>query len=271
MKKISLILLYFISLFTIILTSYIKGYEQFLEIMTQENGFFESISVLILLGIFIYGIYVIYKYHKSFNKISIFLIGLFSIITFIAAMEEISWGQHIFHFQSSSYFIEHNIQKETNIHNLINANLFSSIIYSSVYTILVFIPLLYKIILKKINSFQWLHCFDINSHIILIVLYASSFQIYFYNNFGVIFDFIILCIGLILFGYFIYNKSSSKLLKVHFAFILLSATIFMINYKVFSFFNMQYEIREMFVMLAFLFVFIEQIQNHIKKKDINNV
>ncbi len=267
MKKLAFsicLLLYFTAISTIILTAYINGYERILENMTRENGFYETVSVFILLGIFIFGIFSLYTYRKTFNKISLILIGLFSSIALLAAMEEISWGQQLFHFQSTNYFIENNLQKETNIHNLMDANLFSSIIYSSVYTFFVFIPMSYKIILKKYNKFSCFHWFNINPHIILIVLFASSFQIYFYNDIGVIVDFITLWVGLLLFGYFIYSNSNSKLLKIHFGFVVLSSCIFMINYKIFGFFNMQYEIREMFVMLASLFIFVELV----RKKDI---
>jgi len=55
---------------------------------------------------------------------------------FLASMEEISWGQHIFHFPSSRYFLENNLQEETNLHNLIDGNIFSSIIYSTIYIFL---------------------------------------------------------------------------------------------------------------------------------------
>ncbi len=252
-------LLYFIALATVVLTAHIGGYEHFLKTMTQENGFFETVSVLLLLIIFLYGVFSIYMNKKAFNTLMLILIGLFSLMAFLAAMEEISWGQHLFHFQSSSYFVENNLQKETNLHNFMNANLFSSIIYSSVYTLLVFIPLLYKTLLKKFKKFSWLHWFDINPHTILIVLFASSFQIYFYNDIGVIFDMVTLLAGLGLFGYFLFSEQSTKLLKIHFSFVALSVGINMLHYEIFDFFNMQYEIREMFVVLASLLIFMELI------------
>ena len=42
------------------------------------------------------------------------IIGLF-----FGAGEEISWGQRIFHIESSKFFNENNSQKETNLHNMI--------------------------------------------------------------------------------------------------------------------------------------------------------
>ena len=43
---------------------------------------------------------------------------LFSIIFFFGFGEEISWGQRIFNIETPNFFIENNLQSETNIHNL---------------------------------------------------------------------------------------------------------------------------------------------------------
>jgi len=44
---------------------------------------------------------------------------LYALLFFFAAGEEISWGQRIFGWESGEFFMERNIQEETNIHNLI--------------------------------------------------------------------------------------------------------------------------------------------------------
>ncbi len=255
-------LLYMLALFSVVATAKLPGFESFLRTITQENGVFETISVLLLLTIFFYGVVSIYMYKKILSKRALFLIASFAIVALLAAMEEISWGQHLFHFESSSYFLENNMQRETNLHNFMNANLFSSIIYSSVYTFLIFIPLFYKLVLKRYKRFAWLHFADINSHTILMVLFASSFQIYFYDDIGVVFDMVTLLCALMLFGYFLYSKQGSLLLKVHFVFILFASVLFMMHHEVFDFFNMQYEIREMFIVLASLLIYIELIQKY---------
>ena len=231
--------------------------------MTQENGFFESVSVILLFGIFFYGTVVIYKHRRIFEKRVLVFIGAFALLALLAVMEEISWGQHLIHFQSGSYFLEHNIQKETNLHNFLDGNLFSSIIYTTVYTLLVFIPLFYKLVLNRYKRLAWLGYFNINPHTILTVLFGSSFQVYFYDDFGAIFDMATLLVALVLFGLFLWIKQSSIMLKIHFAFVLLSTLIFMKHYEIFGFFNMQYEIREMFVVLAALLIFIELIQKQL--------
>ena len=72
------------------------------------------------------------------------------LLLFIAAGEEISWGQRILGIQSSEYFLKNNAQGETNIHNLvvngvkINKLVFSTILIAVLAIYLVIIPLLYK-------------------------------------------------------------------------------------------------------------------------------
>ena len=257
-------ILYIISLWTIFATANLQGYRHLLAEMTHENGFFETISVVWLFSISIYGIYTLYRDKKYLNRYFTIGITTFSIIAFLAGMEEISWGQQIFHFQTDEYFLQHNLQHEENLHNLIDANLFSSIIYSSVYTLLIFIPLFYKIF-PTLYRFKLLRYFDINPHIILIVIFSSIFQKYFYNSdIGVIADMTALIVALVLFGYFIFLQKDRVWLTLHYIFVVISTAIAISSYRVFSFFNMQYEIRESFVVLASLLIFIELIQ---KEKD----
>lgn len=256
-------LLYIFTIFTVIATAQLSGYANFLKMTTQENGIFESLSVLWLFGIFIYGISSLYLYKKSLKRYVLILIGLTSFLALLAVLEEVSWGQHLFHFQSSEYFIQNNLQKETNIHNFMNANLFSSIIYASIYVLLVFIPLLYKAFFKHI---LYLRYFDIPMHYILIILFSSTLQMYFYNDFGVYMDMIAHLVTLAFFAYVALKRKSTLLLKIHYLTILTTTILFMSQHQVFSFFNMQYEIREMFVMLAILLIFIAFIKREVYKE-----
>jgi len=43
---------------------------------------------------------------------------MMSLAMFVGFGEEISWGQRIFNLQSPDFFTDHNLQNETNIHNL---------------------------------------------------------------------------------------------------------------------------------------------------------
>lgn len=256
------VILYLVSLATILLTVYQSGYDNFLKDMTQENAFFESVSVFFLVCIFIYGM----ANFRKFDKLPKILIFSFSILAFLAAMEELSWGQHLFNFQSNEYFLKQNFQQETNFHNLMNPDLFSSLVYVTIYCLLVFMPLLYKLFSDFFKKFSILEYIDINPHAILVVLFASVFQIYFYDNIGTMVDMATHIIALVLFAYYLKLKESSYLLKIHYLTIVFATFISMFHYRVYGFFNMQYEIREMFVVLSSLLIFVELIS---KQKQIS--
>jgi hypothetical protein len=262
MKKFIIPILYLVSILTVLATNFIVGYEDFLENMTIENGFFETISVVMLFAISLYGIRCYIKSRDSFSRLALFFIISFSLLAFVAGMEEISWGQSILHFQSSSYFLEQNIQQETNLHNLIDGNLFSSIIYTMIYILFVFIPLFYKLFFPL----KILRYFDIDPHTILISLFASVFQLYFYNDIGVLVDMITHLLALFLFAYFIWSRGSSFWLQVHFLAIIVATILSMWCCEIYRFDNMQYEIRESFVVLSALLIFIELVRREKSKK-----
>ena len=233
--------------------------------MTQENSFFESASTLLLLFMSAYGITTLY-YHKSkLANIVILAIALFSILCFLAAMEEISWGQRLFHFESSEYFLKENLQKETNLHNLMEPTLFSSVINTFVYDIFIYLPLLLKIFPFIKKKFKFLEYFDIHPHTILIALFSSIFIAFFYDNIGVLRDSIAHACGVVLFAIYLFKEQTSTWIKAHYIFIVLATLFSISSYHVYSFDNMQYEIREMFIVLASLFVSIELIQRHKSK------
>ena len=260
-KSISIVtlLLYLIALTTVVSTAHISGYETFLQTMTVENGFFETLSVVLLFIISIYGLLSAIKNRGQLSKIASTLILSFALVAFLAGMEEISWGQQLFHFQSGEFFLKENLQHETNLHNLIPATIFSGVIYFSVYSFFIFVPLFYKIFTTQLKEYHLLSYFNINPHIILVTLFASSFQMFFYNHIGSWTDMITFFIALILFGYYISSQPSSLWLKAHFAFILVATTLSLWSHEVYRFKNMQYEIRESFVVLASLLIFIELI------------
>lgn len=85
----------------------------------EEDHLVEWLTVLgLLLG---FGV-CISRFFKLLKKRSWWFLTvtlLLGVMLFFAAGEEISWGQRVFGIKSSEYFIEHNAQKETNLHNLI--------------------------------------------------------------------------------------------------------------------------------------------------------
>ncbi|MFD0860361.1 hypothetical protein [Roseovarius aquimarinus] len=77
------------------------------------------------------------------------LTAFYGLLFFMAAGEEISWGQRIFGWESSEFFLENNKQDETNLHNLmvgdvhLTKSLFGPVLTICILLYLVGLPLLY--------------------------------------------------------------------------------------------------------------------------------
>ena len=121
-----------------------------LDIYLGEDGIVEWLTVGgLLAGAFVCFIRFIafFKTKSWWFLVITFALGL---LLFMAAGEEISWGQRILGIQSSEYFLKNNAQGETNIHNLvvngvkINKLVFSTILIAVLGIYLVVIPILYK-------------------------------------------------------------------------------------------------------------------------------
>ncbi|WP_372920701.1 hypothetical protein [Roseovarius sp.] len=76
-------------------------------------------------------------------------LALYALAFLFGAGEEISWGQRIFGWQTTEFFMEHNRQLETNIHNIavgesqLAKTLFGSILTTVILLYLVVLPLVY--------------------------------------------------------------------------------------------------------------------------------
>ena len=87
-------------------------------IIWDEGGFVEYLQVFfLLLSVLLILFFIKNDFHnlKSFEKllISFYFLGIIYYL-----LEEISWGQHIFGWESSNFFLKNNHQKETNLHNI---------------------------------------------------------------------------------------------------------------------------------------------------------
>jgi len=92
----------------------------------REDGFFENMTTVFLLAASIIMLMALLKFVKSVKKRSkycriamIFFVFL-TLAFFWAGMEEISWGQRIFGWETPEAIAELNMQEETNLHNFIN-------------------------------------------------------------------------------------------------------------------------------------------------------
>lgn len=95
-------------------TSDQTGYN---SVIWAENGLVEQLQILFLL-ISIFFLVKFYKITKKNLNISLKLIIFFYLAGLVYYFfEEISWGQHIFSWQTPEFFSKINHQNETNFHN----------------------------------------------------------------------------------------------------------------------------------------------------------
>lgn len=122
--KFTLITSTMIGLFLIVHIRLYDPASQLFEILYLEDGVFESLTpVLMVISMVLIGASIpklrrdpqLVRYRNLLTLIYFILISLF----FLNAMEEISWGQRIFGWETSQTF-EGNVQNETNLHNYFN-------------------------------------------------------------------------------------------------------------------------------------------------------
>lgn len=79
------------------------------------------------------------------------LLGLYALLFFFAAGEEVSWGQRIFGWESGEFWQENNYQNETTLHNLVVGDVhlaeevFGNALSLILLSYLVVLPLVYPI------------------------------------------------------------------------------------------------------------------------------
>ena len=158
--------------FIIVSTVFLFYYSNSLyNLFVEEDGIIEYSTAIFLLSV---SIYLINKILKTVKVISAKNIGiiLFSIIFFFGFGEEISWGQRIFNIETPQFFVENNLQSETNIHNLmiggvkLNKLIFTNTLFFIFSFYFLAIPYLYA----KRNSVKSI----INKFSIVIPKYSQS-------------------------------------------------------------------------------------------------
>ena len=87
----------------------------------NENGFVEILqNIFLIFSIFYFLYFLKYSNLKSGKIIYFFLLYSYFFGLVYYFLEEISWGQHLFKWETPKFFLEFNNQKETNLHNISN-------------------------------------------------------------------------------------------------------------------------------------------------------
>ena len=92
----------------------------------NENGLVEIIqSIFLLIAIFYFFNFLRHSLSKHRKSVFTFFLYFYFIGLIYYFFEEISWGQHLFQWDSPKFFLEFNDQNETNLHN--TSNLFNEL------------------------------------------------------------------------------------------------------------------------------------------------
>jgi hypothetical protein len=106
----------------------------------REDGIVENLSALLALVACSVSLVAAWRLHGSrrSSKGHVFLLAGLAGVFFLISMEEISWGQRIFGFESPTPYLE-NVQHETNIHN-VATEAFENLYYSLATVLLIVAP-----------------------------------------------------------------------------------------------------------------------------------
>jgi protein-S-isoprenylcysteine O-methyltransferase Ste14 len=83
--------------------------------LTVEDGPFEQFTAIAFCIAGVMAVWACVRRGKQWRTLPLALLAAFF---FVAAGEEISWGQRIFNHETPAFMMQYNVQQETNIHNL---------------------------------------------------------------------------------------------------------------------------------------------------------
>ena len=251
----------------VLITRYHTSSTNLLASLSAEGGLFEWGSFFIAFTIC--GFALLVYFHSRGNRIfrpaRRRLIIVIAIAAYLIAMEEISWGQRIFGFESGAFFSSNNHQQETNLHNLISGEYLNLVIYTLIYVFFIFLPLVvyFKPDLGRNSpSIRGKVAIYLPSiHNMLMFCFASSLQAYFQPK--TLADTVSLWLAMLVILILLISRKKyrNRFLLLHFLLVLIACTIFAISYQIFEYNNMQYEIREFVVSYAFFYWFFNWTTN----------
>lgn len=122
-----------------------------IDVLHQEDGFMEYMTAIFFLLAFIIYFYgaLIANQKRNYNRMAMFTIYFISISLFFIAMEEVSWGQRIFGWETPLVMKHLNVQNEMTFHNI------SSIPTLLTLVQLVAITLLTLVLVYRQNLHRW--------------------------------------------------------------------------------------------------------------------
>ncbi|MGD8978173.1 MAG: hypothetical protein PVG91_11255 [Gammaproteobacteria bacterium] len=218
---------------------------------TREGGPFETLSVLALLSLSAWSLVQSRRPGQlTMLRRMLVVVGLLALL---GALEELSWGQHLVGFDTPAVLRDINFQGESNLHNLIDSQVFSALVHVPVYLLFVFPPLVLAVApglaarwpLSRVPA-GWLA----DGHTVLIFCFGAA--LHDWRALVTLPDTVALLLALALFplaarrGVF----GAARGLWVHWLLVLGATAVFVNASAVFGYQNLQYEIRELIVVLG---------------------
>lgn len=132
-----------------------SGNEVFLNYV-REDGLIEYLTSIFLFLCSLVCLYRVFIYRRTKIHFRTVTWAVLAFLFFFAAGDEISWGQRIFGIESGEFFLAHNKQSETNIHNLVvNGKSVNVIIFSRLLFLILTVYFLFsRLIISKIGLFR---------------------------------------------------------------------------------------------------------------------
>jgi hypothetical protein len=116
-QSIFLIFLITLVLFHLFPYQWFRLHQSLPEYWLKEGGIYETFGAFFAA---LSGVFLFLCARKSFatkNSLGGFWLTSGGILCLFIALEEVSWGQHVFHFEISKEIADENFQRELNIHN----------------------------------------------------------------------------------------------------------------------------------------------------------
>lgn len=110
-------IVFLVLLFSFLFMNFTSTYD----LLSHEDQLAEYLSALFLFIsslFFLKAVFYLFRNKKSSNPILFILFSVCSILFFLAAGEEISWGQRLFNIPTPDYLMAINDQNELNFHNI---------------------------------------------------------------------------------------------------------------------------------------------------------
>lgn len=218
---------------------------------TREGGPFETLSVLALLALSVWSLALARRAGKS--SMPRRLLTMAGLLALLGALEELSWGQHLFGFETPVILRDINAQGESNLHNLIDSQVFSALVHVPVYLLFVFPPLVLAVIPGAAARWPfsrvpagWLA----DGHTVLMFCFGAA--LHDWRTPITLPDSMALLLALALFPLAVRRRvfDATQGLWVHWLLVLAATAVLATASAVFAYQNLQYEIRELIVVLG---------------------